>query len=212
MGGWTYWPSWSHQSRPAGDRADRQGGIDSAVEAMRAGANDFLVKPASPERIAVSIRNQLKIGTLSGEVKQLKKKQDNRLSFDDLVASSPEMKQVFRLGAPRRPVRHSVLIEGESGAGKELIARAIQGTSARAGKPFVTVNCGAIPENLIESILSAMRRAPSPAPATSIWQVPGSRWRHPVPGRDRRAAPGHAGQLLRACRKAKWTRWAPSVR
>jgi DNA-binding NtrC family response regulator len=94
-----------------------KGGIDSAVEAIRAGANDFLVKPASPERIAVSIRNQLKIGTLSGEVKQLKKKTDNKLTFDD------------------------------------LIARAIQGTSSRAGKPFVTVNCGAIPENLIESIL-----------------------------------------------------------
>src|SRR6201991_3406574 len=75
-----------------------KGGIDSAVEAMRAGANDFLVKPASPERIAVSIRNQLKIGTLSGEVKQLKKKTDNKLTFDDLIAAAPEMKQVFRLG------------------------------------------------------------------------------------------------------------------
>jgi DNA-binding NtrC family response regulator len=130
-----------------------KGGIDSAVEAMRAGANDFLVKPASPERIAVSIRNQLKIGTLSGEVKQLKKKADNRLTFDDLIAGSPEMKQVFRLGARAAQSDIPVLIEGESGAGKELIARAIQGTSARSGKPFVTVNCGAIPENLIESIL-----------------------------------------------------------
>ena len=130
-----------------------KGGIDSAVEAMRAGANDFLVKPASPERIAVSIRNQLKIGTLSGEVKQLKKKTDNRLTFEDLIAAAPEMKQVFRLGARAAQSDIPILIEGESGAGKELIARAIQGTSARAGKPFVTVNCGAIPENLIESIL-----------------------------------------------------------
>jgi DNA-binding NtrC family response regulator len=130
-----------------------RGGIDSAVEAMRAGANDFLVKPASPERIAVSIRNQLKIGTLSGEVKHLKKKADNKLSFDDLIAASPEMKQVFRLGARAALSDIPILIEGESGAGKELIARAIQGTSARSGKPFVTVNCGAIPENLIESIL-----------------------------------------------------------
>jgi DNA-binding NtrC family response regulator len=130
-----------------------RGGIDSAVEAMRAGANDFLVKPASPERIAVSIRNQLKIGTLSGEVKQLKKKADNKLTFDDLIASSPDMKQVFRLGTRAAQSDIPVLIEGESGAGKELIARAIQGTSVRSGKPFVTVNCGAIPENLIESIL-----------------------------------------------------------
>jgi DNA-binding NtrC family response regulator len=130
-----------------------KGGIDSAVEAMRAGANDFLVKPASPERIAVSIRNQLKIGTLSGEVKQLKKKTDNRLNFEDLIADAPEMKQVFRLGQRAAQSDIPILIEGESGTGKELIARAIQGTSARAGRPFVTVNCGAIPENLIESIL-----------------------------------------------------------
>src|SRR5580693_2688582 len=130
-----------------------KGGIDSAVEAMRAGANDFLVKPASPERIAVSIRNQLKIGTLAGEVKQLKKKAGNTLGFDDMIAESPEMKQVFRLGQRAAQSDIPILIEGESGAGKELIARAIQGTSERAGKPFVTVNCGAIPENLIESIL-----------------------------------------------------------
>ena len=130
-----------------------KGGIDSAVEAMRAGANDFLVKPASPERISVSIRNQLKIGTLSGEVKTLKKKAENRLSFDDLIAESGEMKQVFKLGQRAAQSNIPILIEGESGAGKELIARAIQGSSERAGKPFVTVNCGAIPENLIESIL-----------------------------------------------------------
>src|SRR5476651_990604 len=130
-----------------------KGGIDSAVEAMRAGANDFLVKPASPERIAVSIRNQLKIGTLSGEVKQLKKKTDNKLTLEELIGASSEMKQVFRLGARAAQSDIPILIEGESGAGKELVARAIQGTSARSGRPFVTVNCGAIPENLIESIL-----------------------------------------------------------
>src|ERR1700729_4048537 len=114
-----------------------KGGIDSAGEAMRAGANDFLVKPASPERIAISIRNQLKIGTLAGEVKQLKKRSENR--------------QAFRLGTRAAQSNIPILIEGESGAGKELIARAIQGSSERAGRPFITVNCGAIPENLIES-------------------------------------------------------------
>lgn len=130
-----------------------KGGIDSAVEAMRAGASDFLVKPASPERITVSIRNALKIGVLSGEVTRLKKKTENRLVFEDLIASSAEMKQVIRLGQRAAQSNIPILIEGESGAGKELIARAIQGSSERAGKPFVTVNCGAIPENLIESIL-----------------------------------------------------------
>jgi DNA-binding NtrC family response regulator len=130
-----------------------KGGIDSAVEAMRAGANDFLVKPASPERITVSMRNALKIGTLSGEVTRLKKKSENRLAFDDLIARSPEMRQVIRLGQRAAQSNIPILIEGESGVGKELIARAIQGSSERAGRPFVTVNCGAIPENLVESIL-----------------------------------------------------------
>jgi DNA-binding NtrC family response regulator len=130
-----------------------KGGIDSAVEAMRAGANDFLVKPASPERITVSIRNALKIGTLSGEVTRLKKKVENRLAFEDLIGKSSEMRQVIRLGQRAAQSNIPILIEGESGVGKELIARAIQGSSERSGKPFVTVNCGAIPENLIESIL-----------------------------------------------------------
>ncbi len=130
-----------------------KGGIDSAVEAMRAGASDFLVKPASPERITVSIRNALKIGTLTGEVTRLKKKSENRLAFDDLIAKSNEMRQVIRLGQRAAQSNIPILIEGESGVGKELIARAIQGSSDRAGRPFVTVNCGAIPENLVESIL-----------------------------------------------------------
>jgi len=135
-----------------------KGGIDSAVEAMRAGANDFLVKPASPERIAVSIRNQLKIGTLSGEVTRLKKKTDNRLVFDDIIAKSDEMKQVARLGVRAAQSTIPILIEGESGVGKELVARAIQGSSDRSGKPFVTVNCGAIPENLMESEFFGYRK------------------------------------------------------
>src|SRR6202044_1068434 len=124
-----------------------------AVDAMRAGASDFLVKPASPERITVSIRNALKLGTLTGEVTRLKKKVENRLVFDDLIGKSPEMRQVIRLGQRAAQSNIPILIEGESGVGKELVARAIQGSSERAGKPFVTVNCGAIPENLIESIL-----------------------------------------------------------
>ncbi len=130
-----------------------KGGIDSAVEAMRTGASDFLVKPASPERITVSIRNALKIGMLSNEVVRLKKKTENRLVFDDLIAQSAEMRQVIRLGQRAAQSNIPILIEGESGVGKELVARAIQGSSERAGKPFVTINCGAIPENLIESIL-----------------------------------------------------------
>ena len=79
-----------------------KGGIDSAVEAMRAGANDFLVKPASPERIKVSIGNALKLGVLSGEVTRLKKKQQNLLVFDDMIAAQ-------RGHAPGHPARHARL-------------------------------------------------------------------------------------------------------
>jgi DNA-binding NtrC family response regulator len=129
------------------------GGIDTVVQAMQAGASDFFVKPASPERIMVSIRNALDMSNLKTEVVRLKKKAAGQLSFDDMVANAPVMAPVVRMGKRAAASNIPVLITGESGVGKELLARAIQGASERAGKPFVTVNCGAIPENLVESIL-----------------------------------------------------------
>ncbi len=129
------------------------GGIDTVVKAMQAGAQDFFIKPASPERILVSVRNALQMGDLSAEVARLKKHTANRTSFDDLIGSSAAMQMVKRLGERAAKSSIPVLILGESGVGKELIARAIQGSSERAGKPFVAVNCGALPENLVESIL-----------------------------------------------------------
>jgi len=130
-----------------------QGGVETVVNAMRSGAKDFVVKPASPERLLVSIQNALQHRQLTGEVSRLQRKHTGNLTFDDLTASSPSMKQVTRLGERAARSNIPILIEGESGVGKELIARAIQGSSERSGKPFVTVNCGAIPENLVESIL-----------------------------------------------------------
>jgi DNA-binding NtrC family response regulator len=129
------------------------GRIDTVVQAMRGGAVDFFVKPASPERLGVSIRNALRMTQLSGEVKRLTKTQANTLGFDDLIAQAPIMRQVVRLGQRAAGSNIPILILGESGVGKELVARAIQGASERSGRPFVTVNCGAIPENLVESIL-----------------------------------------------------------
>jgi DNA-binding NtrC family response regulator len=129
------------------------GGIDTVVQAMQAGAQDFLVKPAAPERIAVSIRNALKLGDLSAEVTRLKKRAAGAVTFDDLIGTSPAMSQVKRMGERAARSTIPILILGESGVGKELIARALHGCSDRAGKPFIAVNCGAIPENLVESIL-----------------------------------------------------------
>lgn len=128
-------------------------GIDTIVAAMRAGAVDFVVKPASPERVVVSIRNALKLSSLTGEVKRLTRKAEGGMGFDDMIASAPIMRQVIRLGQRAAASDIPVLILGESGVGKEVIARCIQGASDRAGKPFISVNCGAIPENLVESIL-----------------------------------------------------------
>jgi DNA-binding NtrC family response regulator len=129
------------------------GGIDTVVQAMQAGALDFFVKPAAPERIIVSIRNALSMGALRGEVDRLKKHTSGRTSFGDLIGSSPSMTMVKRLGERAAKSSIPILITGESGVGKEVIARAVHGSSDRAGKPFVAVNCGAIPENLVESIL-----------------------------------------------------------
>jgi DNA-binding NtrC family response regulator len=129
------------------------GGVDTVVKAMQAGATDFFIKPASPERITVSIRNALSMTSLKGEVERLTKRAGNRTTFADLIGTSPAMSMVKRMGERAAKSSIPILITGESGVGKELIARAVHGASERAGKPFVAVNCGAIPENLVESIL-----------------------------------------------------------
>lgn len=128
-------------------------GIDTIVQAMRRGAVDFIVKPANPERVVVSVRNALKMQSLTGEVKRLSRKAEGGMRFADMIASAPTMRLVLRIAERGAASDIPVLILGESGVGKEVVARCIQGASARAGKPFITVNCGALPENLVESIL-----------------------------------------------------------
>ena len=130
-----------------------KGSIDAVVSAMQSGARDFVVKPASPERIIVSIRNALEINNLVGEVTRLKKTTDGALQFTDLIGNATTMRSVIAMGERGAKANIPILITGESGVGKEVIARAIQGASERSGAPFITVNCGAIPENLVESIL-----------------------------------------------------------
>jgi len=130
-----------------------KGSIETVVKAMKAGARDFIVKPASPERIIVSIRNALEMNTLVTEVTRLKKTSEGSLQFDDLIGNAGAMRTVVAMGERGAKANIPILITGESGVGKEVIARAIQGASDRAGRPFITVNCGAIPENLVESIL-----------------------------------------------------------
>jgi DNA-binding NtrC family response regulator len=127
--------------------------IETVVTAMRAGAIDFVVKPVGAERLQVSLRNALKLGALEHELRHIKRRASNTLGFRDLATKSPDMARVVRLAERAAKSNIPILIEGESGVGKEVLARAIQGSSDRKGKPFVTVNCGAIPHNLVESIL-----------------------------------------------------------
>ncbi len=129
------------------------GGVDAVVKAMQAGAQDFFVKPVSAERLLVGVSNALQITRLTAEVGRLRKHVSGRTSFDDLVGTSPPMRMVKSLGARAAKSSIPVQITGESGVGKEVIARALHGASDRGGKPFVAVNCGALPANLIESIL-----------------------------------------------------------
>jgi DNA-binding NtrC family response regulator len=130
-----------------------KGGIETAVSAMRAGAFDFVVKPVSPDRLQQAVTKALKVEAYEGEAKRARKGAAGALSFKDLVTGSATMERVISLARKAAASNIPILIEGESGVGKELVARAIQGSSERKGKPFVTVNCGAIPDNLVESIL-----------------------------------------------------------
>ncbi len=129
------------------------GSIEAVISAMRAGANDFVVKPVGAERLQISLRNAMRVDALEGELRLLSRRASGTLTFRDLVTRSDDMGRVIRLGERAAKSNIPVLLEGESGVGKELISRAIQGASDRRGKPFITVNCGALPENLIESIL-----------------------------------------------------------
>ncbi|MEH3146829.1 MAG: sigma-54 dependent transcriptional regulator [Methylobacterium frigidaeris] len=129
------------------------GSIDAVVNAMRAGAVDFVVKPAGAERLQVSIRNALQVDQLQDEIRRMRRRASGALTFKDLASKSPDMGRIIRLAERAAKSNIPVLIEGESGVGKEVLARAIQGSGERRGKPFVTVNCGAIPDNLVESTL-----------------------------------------------------------
>jgi DNA-binding NtrC family response regulator len=127
--------------------------LETVVSAMRKGAVDFFVKPVAPERLIVSLRNAMTLDELETIVRTERNRRTGTLSLDDIVTKSPAMHRVLTLSQKAAKSQIPVLIEGETGTGKELAARVIQGMSDRASKPFVTVNCSAIPANLIESTL-----------------------------------------------------------
>jgi DNA-binding NtrC family response regulator len=129
------------------------GSIDTAVEAMRSGAYDYLTKPIDRERLPLVVAKALERRALASENRQLRDRLETRARFDQMVGESEPMQRVYSLVDMVADSAVTVLLTGESGTGKELVARAIHHRSARANGPFVTLNCGALPENLFESEL-----------------------------------------------------------
>ncbi|MEH3040665.1 MAG: sigma-54 dependent transcriptional regulator [Sphingomonas paucimobilis] len=126
--------------------------VAGAVAAMRAGASDFLVKPIAAERLLTALEAAAG-GATRGELRPLTEKLSMSLAFDEIVGSAPQFRAALAIAAKAARARVPVLIEGESGVGKEVVADAIHAASPRARKPMVRVNCGAIPANLVESEL-----------------------------------------------------------
>ncbi|NUQ53231.1 MAG: sigma-54-dependent Fis family transcriptional regulator [Phycisphaerales bacterium] len=134
------------------------GTVESAVSAMRMGAADYLLKPVQFEDVLIRVKRALEIGEMRRNRSILTEQLASQSTFHDLVGESPAMAGLFALVKKLSGVSSSVLIVGESGTGKELFARAIHYNGITRDKPFIAVNCGAIPENLIESELFGHRK------------------------------------------------------
>jgi two-component system response regulator PilR (NtrC family) len=126
---------------------------DTAVQAMKKGAYDYITKPFKIDEVKLIIRNALEKKALEKENILLKRLVETTYSFDKIIGQSPKMLAIYELMEKVAPTKTNILITGESGTGKELVARAIHFNSSRKDKAFVTLNCGAIPENLLESEL-----------------------------------------------------------
>ena len=134
------------------------GTIESAVEAIKLDAYDYLTKPVDPERLTHVVGKALEHRALRAEVRQLREQITVREAFQKIVGGSLQMREVYERVRQVAPTLATVLIMGESGTGKELVARALHGRSARKAGPFVILNCGALPESLLESELFGYER------------------------------------------------------
>jgi DNA-binding NtrC family response regulator len=129
------------------------GTVPSAVHAVKKGIYDYILKPFSPDEVRIPIRRALEKRKLEQENLVLRTQIETRYSFQNIIGNSPEIREIFRVMRHAASSESNVLVTGESGTGKELVARAIHSNSVRVRRKFVTVNCGAIPDGLIESEL-----------------------------------------------------------
>jgi DNA-binding NtrC family response regulator len=129
------------------------GTVENAVDAMKAGAADFLLKPFSLDHLTTIVNKALEVRNLRDENRRLKEELGRKYQWDNIVGRSPAMQQIFGTILRVAPSRATVLLAGESGVGKDLIARCIHFHSPRKDRPFVKINCTALPENLMESEL-----------------------------------------------------------
>ena len=134
------------------------GSIESAVEAMQLGANDYITKPVDKNELLLKVEKALKFKDLLIENKNLREFLSGSFNFDNMIGKSSALKEVYEIVSQVAKTNSSILIQGESGTGKEVLAKAIHFNSLRNTRPFVVVNCGAIPENLLESELFGHKR------------------------------------------------------
>ena len=143
------------------------GSIETAVEAMKAGAVDFLPKPFSLDHLMTVVNKALEVRTLRDENRELRAELSQRYEFDNIIGRSAAMREIFATIERVAPTRATVLLCGESGVGKDMIARAIHHHSPRENKPFVKINCSALPENLMRANFLVTRKARSRAPISA---------------------------------------------
>jgi two-component system response regulator HydG len=134
------------------------GSIDTAVKAMKLGASDYLLKPFKPEQLSLVMEKIAHQTQLKSEYNYLKGRLDEITRFDNIIGKSPQMEDIFNLIPEVGQSDSSILIVGETGTGKELVAKAIHAKSNRSHGPFIAINCGAIPDTLLESELFGHQR------------------------------------------------------
>jgi DNA-binding NtrC family response regulator len=129
------------------------GSIESAINAMKKGASDYLLKPFKPDYLSLVMEKVIQQKALTSEYNYLKGRLEKITRFDNIIGRSPPMKEIFKLIPDIAASDSSILLTGETGTGKELVAKAIHAKSIRSHHPFIAINCGAIPDSLLESEL-----------------------------------------------------------